>query len=100
MVSKKTPLEIVSPTQTKLGELDDDDDQDDEDEDADENENEDFGTDQPSAKLSKRLEESKEHEENVRDEDNQVNISRSSVQSNSQKKNLRDLARKLWLAVE
>jgi hypothetical protein len=78
-----------------MGELDDDDDH--EDDEMLENDNDDL-TDQ-SAENSKRLEESKDHDENVRDDDQIGNISRSSATSN-QKKNLRDAARKLWLAVE
>ena len=78
-----------------MGELDDDDDH--ESDEMLENDNDDI-TDQ-SAQNSRRLEESKDHDENVRDDDQIGNISRSSATSN-QKKTLRDAARKLWLAVE
>ena len=39
VVSKKTPLDVISPTQTKMGELDDDDEHNDEEE-LDENDSE------------------------------------------------------------
>ena len=58
ITAKKTPLDIVSPTQTKMGELDDDENDDDVNEDENDEDN----------SQSRRLEESKD-DENVRDED-------------------------------
>lgn len=89
LTQKKTPLDVVSPAQTKMGELDDDDDHEDDDGDEDAD-----ITDQSAQ--HKGLEESKDHDENVRDDDHMDN----SRASNASKKNLRDVARKLWLAVE